>query len=112
MLFADEVVSAADLDYCLPSDIKLSDKEMGMAKTLIDSLITKFKPAKYENEYYKEVMALIDKKADNQQIISNAQPLRGGGNVVDLMAALEASLKEISTKATEKKPKSKKQKLA
>lgn len=108
MYHADEVVSATDLDYKLPQDIKLTDKEMKMAKTLIDTLITDFQPEKYENEYYKEVMSLIDKKAENQQIVSNAPEPQGGGNIVDLMAALEASLKQMADKATPKPKKSKK----
>jgi DNA end-binding protein Ku len=56
MLFADEIISTKELENDLPTDIELSDKEMKMAKTLIDSLITKFDPAKYENQYHKQVL--------------------------------------------------------
>ncbi|AJQ27561.1 Ku protein [Pelosinus fermentans] len=56
MLFADEIVQTKEIENDLPSNVELSDKEMNMAKTLINSLITKFEPEKYTNEYHKQVM--------------------------------------------------------
>ncbi|AJQ27552.1 Ku domain protein [Pelosinus fermentans JBW45] len=56
MLFADEIVPVKELENDLPTNVELSDKELGMAKTLIDTLITKFEPEKYENEYHKQVL--------------------------------------------------------
>lgn len=102
MLFADEVVKPHELETSLPSNIELSDKEISMAKTLIDTLITKFEPEKYENEYHKQVMALIDSKAEGEQVIP-AEPESQSGKVVDLMAALEASLKALKKPAKKSK---------
>jgi DNA end-binding protein Ku len=53
MLFADEIVKSAELETYLPGDVKLTDKELNMARQLINSLVTEFEPEKYENEYYK-----------------------------------------------------------
>lgn len=94
MLFADEVVKPSELETYLPYNIELSEKELGMAKTLIDTLITKFEPEKYENEYHKQVIALINSKAEGEQI-TPAAPESQAGKVVDLMAALEASLNAL-----------------
>ncbi|MCM0758124.1 Ku protein [Sporomusa sphaeroides DSM 2875] len=103
MLFADEIVPAAALETYLPGDIKLSDKELNMARQLIASLITNFEPEKYENEYYKAVTKLIDSKAETAIGTKQAEP---PGKVIDIMAALEASIAAI--KAQEKSKRKKK----
>ncbi|GMA99997.1 hypothetical protein [Pelosinus sp. IPA-1] len=68
MRFADEIVPVKELETYLPTDVQLSDKELGMAKTLIDTLITKFDPSNYENEYHKQVIQMIEDKAGNEDI--------------------------------------------
>jgi DNA end-binding protein Ku len=109
MLFADEIVPVKELENDLPSGIELTDKEMNMARTLIDSLITKFEPEKYTNEYHKQVLQMIDAKAGNDQIV--ATPINTAPQFVDLMAAIEASLSAIkkneAKKKSPKKPKAK-----
>ncbi|SMD07456.1 DNA end-binding protein Ku [Sporomusa malonica] len=67
------------------------------------SIVTDFDPTQYENEYYKSVMGLIDGKAETAQV--GAKQLEPGGKVIDIMAALEASIRAIKEK---EKPKSKK----
>lgn len=103
MLFADEIVPAASLETYLPGDIKLSDKELNMARQLIASLVTDFNPAQYENEYHKAVMQLIDSKAEAAHV--GAKAIEPAGKVIDIMAALEASIKAIKE---QEKPKRKK----
>lgn len=109
MLFADEIVPVKELENDLPTNVELSDKELGMAKTLIDTLITKFEPEKYENEYHKQVIQMIENKAGNQEFV--AAPINTAPYFVDLMAALEASMATIkkneNKKKSPRKPKSK-----
>lgn len=88
MLFADEIVPVRE--FSTPP-VDLTDKEINMARMLIQSQITDFKPGTYENQYHKQVLELIDKKAAEQMITTPAQ--KESGKVVDLMAALEASIK-------------------
>ncbi len=102
MLFADEIVQPAELETSLPGDVTLTDKELNMARQLIASLVTEFNPAQYENEYHKAVMQLIDRKAESAQI--GAKQTEPVGKVIDIMAALEASIKAIDG---QKKPKTK-----
>ena len=94
MLYVDELVRADELDE-LPSDeTQPSEREMTMAVQLIESLTADFKPAKYHNEYRKQVLAMLEKKAEGQTIVS--QPaIAPAGKVIDLMAALEASLAAV-----------------
>ncbi|EIW20699.1 MULTISPECIES: Ku protein [Pelosinus] len=109
MLFADEIVQTKEIENDLPSNVELSDKELKMAQTLINSLITKFEPEKYENEYHKQVMAMIENKAENEMTVST--PVDTSPYFVDLMSALEASMASIkkneSKKKAPRKPKSK-----
>ncbi|AJQ26941.1 Ku protein [Pelosinus fermentans] len=109
MLFADEIVSAKELENDLPSNVDLSEKELNMAKTLIDSLITSFDPSKYQNEYHKQVMAMIETKAGNEMTVST--PVDTSPYFADLMSALEASMAAIkkteAKKKSTRKPKSK-----
>ncbi len=91
MLFADEVVPADALDGVPGPDVDVSERELKMARQLIESLSTDFEPEKYRDEYRDQVLALIERKAEGQEIV--AQPTaEEPAKVVDLMAALEASL--------------------
>lgn len=102
MLFADEIVPVKELENDLPSNVELSDKELKMAKTLIDSLITTFDATKYENDYHKQVIKMIESKAGNEEIV--ATPVNTSPQFVDLMAALEASMATIKKNEAKKKP--------
>lgn len=108
MLFADEIVPVAEVAEQL-TDVQPSEKELAMAKLLIESQLTEFEPEKYKNEYLAAVMSLIDSKAEQEAVISKAAP-EGGPQVVDIMAAIEASLAAIKKDKT--KDKTKKKKLA
>ena len=91
MKFADEVVDPADvpeLEVDLP---QVDAKARTMATSLIDSLTTEFDPTKFVDTYTDEVRALIDKKARGETVTSVEKP-KESPKVVDLMAALEASV--------------------
>ena len=93
MLFADEVVPDDELD--LPRDeVEVSEREQKMARQLIDSLSTEFDPGKYRDEYRERVLELIEQKASGQEIVVE-EPTEEPTKVVDLMAALEASLSAV-----------------
>jgi len=94
MLYADEVVPAASLDGLPDSDdVELSEREMQMAEALIDSLTSDaFDPAKFHDDYRERVLELIDAKAQGHTIVAAPAP-ETGARVVDMMAALEASVK-------------------
>jgi len=92
MRFADEVVTTGEIGT--PEVEKQPTKhELEMAAQLIDTLSGKFDPAKYHPEYREKVMDLIKKKAGGEEIEMPPAPEKPG-KVIDLMAALEASLKQ------------------
>jgi len=93
MLFADEVNPLEDLDLPGP-DVDVTEREEKMARSLIDSLTTDFEPDKYKDEYRERVLELIEQKASGQEIVVE-ESAEEAPRVVDLMAALEASLAAV-----------------
>jgi DNA end-binding protein Ku len=91
MRFADEL---ADLkDFTLPHKAEIRPAELKMAQQLIDSLTSKWDPAKYTDEYTENLMRVINAKLKGkrpklEEMASTPQ----GAEVVDLMARLRASL--------------------
>ena len=62
-----------------------------MATQLVESLSGPFDPSKYTDDYRGKVLSLISAKADGE-VISQPEAPAAAAPVVDLMAALEASL--------------------
>ena len=91
MLYADEVVSPEELEVPTAADTAPSKKELDMAAQLVESLSSPFDPEKYQDDYREKVLALIEAKADGE-IIIQPEAETETAPVVDLMAALEASL--------------------
>lgn len=92
LVYADEVVDPASIDDLAGiEDVDVSPKEVKMAESLVDSLTAAFEPEKYHDEYREQVTGLIEAKAAGQEFevpeVADEKP-----NVVDLMAALEASV--------------------
>lgn len=110
--YADEVRQGrsffSDIDDAVP-DAELLD----LATTLIDKRTAPFDASEFENRYVAALRGLIDKKAKSKTgraIIEDAgETSSGGGNVVDLMAALKKSVgakgaAPAKTKETAKTP--------
>jgi len=100
MLFADEVNPLDELDLPGP-DVDVTEREEKMARSLIDSLTTDFEPDKYRDEYRERVLELIEQKASGQEIVVE-EAAEEAPRVVDLMAALEASLAAVKAGKSDK----------
>ena len=100
MLFADEVNPLDELDLPGP-DVDVTEREEKMARSLIDSLTTDFEPSKYRDEYRERVLQLIEQKASGQEIVVE-DAAEEAPRVVDLMAALEASLAAVKSGKSDK----------
>jgi DNA end-binding protein Ku len=99
MLYADEVVEQDELDGLPREEIEVSEREMKIARQLIDSLTTDFEPDKYTDSYREQVLALIEAKAEGQEVVTQPAEPEEPGQVVDLMSALEASLDAVRKRA-------------
>jgi len=101
MRFADEVVPPADLEDVLPAEKpKVAKREVEMAEKLIDSLTRSFDPGAYRDEYREELLAMIERKAAGEEVVSAPQgEEREATKAPDLMAALEESIAAVQDKA-------------
>ena len=95
MIFADEVIHPQDIEELPDADeLKVTDRELKMARQLIDSLSSDFEPEKYHDEYREKVLELIERKAAGEEIAVQPEAPEPT-KVPDLMAALEASLAAV-----------------
>jgi DNA end-binding protein Ku len=103
MLFSDELVPPDDLDELPEEDVRATEREVEMAKQLIESLSTDFDPSKYHDEYRERVLEMIERKAQGEEI--TIEPVSDEpAKVPDLMAALEASLAAASKPTARDRP--------
>ena len=93
MAFADEVVDPAGIDELGDlDDVKLNAKELAMAEQLVESLSAEFEADRFRDSYREQVLELIAKKAAGEAFEA-PEPAAAAPQVIDLMAALEASVK-------------------
>jgi len=90
MLWPDEV-REAEFGF-LDEDIDVRPQELQMAQSLIDTLSGDFQPEQYSDNYREALQALIEAKVEGREVVQPEQPAGDTGTVVDLMAALRASV--------------------
>ncbi len=92
MVYPDEVVDPSSIDeFSGLDDVDVSARELKMAEQLVESLSAAFEPEKYHDEYREQVLDLIGKKAAGEELVA-PEPAATAPKVVDLLAALEASV--------------------
>ncbi len=92
MFFADEVRSPARLEEMgyIDADAEPDARKLDVARQLVDSLASDWDPTRYEDTHRARVMELVESKAQGRDFdATDAEP---GADVIDLMAALEASV--------------------
>jgi DNA end-binding protein Ku len=77
-----------------------------MAKSLVENLSAEFDPAKYDDTYRKELLALLRAKEAGKPLPEPEAD--SGGEVVDLMAALRESVEKTQQKKPRKRARAKK----
>ena len=70
-------------------DAKADKEQIKLAKTLVDSMTTKFANIEMKDHYYDKLKAIIDAKIAGKEIVSVAEEIP---KVVDIMSALKASI--------------------
>jgi DNA end-binding protein Ku len=95
MLFPDEVVPPDNLDELPDDSVKSSERELKMARQLIESLAGDFDHDKYHDTYREQVIEMIERKAQGEEIAVQPAAEETTTKVPDLMAALEASLAAV-----------------
>lgn len=88
MFYPDEVKSTTELN--LPDEsIQVSDRELAMAKMLVESMASEFEPAAYKDEYRQALLEVIEQKVEGTEVV---RPMPAPGKITDLMTALKASI--------------------
>ncbi|MCR2763518.1 Ku protein [Microbacterium sp. zg.B48] len=96
LLWADEVREAAF--PALDEPVRISAKELEMSASLVESFAADFDPAEFSDEYQDELRTLIEAKLeqgdalDTSETFGEQEEEAKGGEVIDLMEALRASV--------------------
>ena len=101
MRFGYEVRDASEVE--VPEDdakkLGLSEKELKLAETLVESMVGAWEPGKYQDTYREDVLSLIRKKVERGDVREVHEPQRdeedgARGGVVDIMSLLKKSVAE------------------
>jgi DNA end-binding protein Ku len=102
MVFADEVIDPKTIDDIPDADdVAVREREIEIAKQLVESLAADFEPDKFRDTYRDEVLALIERKASGEEIAVQPAVDEDEEPVPDLMAALKASLDAVRGKGAD-----------
>lgn len=91
LLWPDEI-RAADFGVLADADDSVKAQEQSMAQMLVDSLAGDYDPDEYEDDYESAVRAVVEAKLEGGEVKSAPEPEETGGEVVDLLAALQQSV--------------------
>ena len=94
LVYADEIRDPSEIEeFDGISDLTLPEQELQLARQLVESLSTDFDSERYTDSYREQVLDLIQRKADGQEVITEVASA-ANERVVDLLAALEKSVEE------------------
>jgi DNA end-binding protein Ku len=89
MLWPDEI-RPAEFGF-LDEDVDVRQQELQMASSLIDTMSEDFDPSQFTDEYREALESVITAKIEGREVVEPQEPA-AKGEVVDLMAALKASV--------------------
>ena len=97
LLWADEVREAAF--PALDEPVRISAKELELSASLVESFASDFDPEEFTDEYQQELRTLIEAKLEKGDALDTTETFgeqeeESGGEVIDLMAALRASVEK------------------
>ncbi|MBA2628159.1 MAG: Ku protein [Gemmatimonadales bacterium] len=87
LYYPDEVTMQRGVDL---GDVKVTDRELDMAFTLIELLRKPFEPDEYHDHYREALSELIEAKLDGKQVVKSPAPK--DSKVIDLADALRKSV--------------------
>jgi DNA end-binding protein Ku len=85
--YPNEVRSMKEVPQLL--EVKTDKEQLKLAKTLVDSMTTKFANIEMKDHYYDKLKAIIDAKVEGKEVVSIVEE---APKVVDIMTALKASI--------------------
>ena len=96
MMWPDEIrePKLAGLDA---ADMDVKPQELKMAQMLVETLAGDYDPDEFEDDYANAVEALVQAKLEGGEVTHTEQPKPSGGEVVDLLAALQKSVESAKS---------------
>lgn len=91
MLWPDEV-RAPEFGVLDEADLSVKPAETAMAQMLVESLAGDYEPAEYTDDYEEAVHAVVEAKLEGGEVKQPEEPEDEGGQVLDLLAALQQSV--------------------
>src|SRR5215472_10490075 len=89
MFYADEI---RQVEEFRTDTSVVKEKELGLAKMLIESLLSEFEPEKYSDNYRGNLQKMIQAKLEGQNVVETPAPHIAP--VIDIMEALKRGLAE------------------
>jgi DNA end-binding protein Ku len=98
MHFADELADPEK--FHVPKKTEVGKREMNMAKSLIDSMSSKWNPEKYKDDYREALMEVIEEKveAGGKEIEEKPKKAPKPTKIIDLVSVLQKSLEQTGGK--------------
>jgi DNA end-binding protein Ku len=107
--FPDELRDASRLDLpkAASKGTATSAQEIKMAERLVESMVGKWQPEKYHDDYRDDLMKIIDQKVESgkTKVVENtmpAAPRAQRGKVIDIMHLLRESVEQASKRGSRK----------
>jgi len=107
--FPDELRDASRLDLpkAASKGTATSAQEIKMAERLVESMVGKWQPEKYRDDYRDDLMKIIDQKVESgkTKVVENtmpAAPRAQRGRVIDIMHLLRESVEQASKRGSRK----------
>jgi DNA end-binding protein Ku len=94
LYFADEIRALGRDLPSLPADDAVNDRELEVADLLIDAMAMPWEPTRYHDTHQEALRELIERKREGETIVTGDRTPKAP--VLDLMAALEASMRSAS----------------
>jgi DNA end-binding protein Ku len=89
LFFAEDIRSRAEIDEAV-DETEVKEPELAMARQLVESLVGEFDPGQFENQYRRELRAMLDAKLAGEEI-AQPEPV-APAPVIDIMEALKESV--------------------
>ena len=97
LFFAEDVRPHQEIEEAVEST-EVKKPELDLARQVIESLVGEFEPAEFENEYRRDLRAMLEAKLAGQEV-AKPEPVPETP-VVDLMDALKKSVAEVQSRGS------------
>jgi DNA end-binding protein Ku len=96
MMWPDEIRNP-DFSGLDAAEMDVKPNELKMARMLVDTLAGDYDPSEFEDDYAHAVEALVQAKLEGGEVQQPVEDKPSGGEVVDLLAALQKSVDAAKT---------------